>query len=166
MKYKYRMLTIFSACLVLTPLLAAAGQPAYPKNFLNLRIPQLPGSKVIEVRYQDKVPWVVVLESEDTSTVKAMQYYDALKYETVGGGLWYPRRYSESEGIDLYKAGILQWSEDGYDLLFDNETSRDALLITISRKGSRGCRVELTYPWGTAPSWSDMLKTMKELDKK
>jgi hypothetical protein len=137
MKYKYRILTIFSACLVLTPLLAAGGQLAYPKYFLNLHISQLPGSKVIEVRYQDKVPWSVVLESDDTSTGKAMQYYDALKYETVGGGVWYPRRYSESEGIDLYKAGILQWSEDRYDLLFDNETNGDALLITISRKGSK-----------------------------
>lgn len=158
MKYKYRILTIFTAFLVLTPLLAAAGQPAYPKDFLNLHIPQLPGSKVIEVRYQDKVPWSAVLESEDISTVKAMQYYSELEHESVGGGEWYRITYSEVADLDLYKAGILQWSEDRYDLLFDNETSGDALFITITRKGSSGCRVELTYPWGSAPSWSDVPK--------
>lgn len=156
MKYKYRILTIFTAFLVLTPLLAAAGQQAYPKNFLNLHIPQLPGSKVIEVKYQDKVPWTVVLESEDTSTVKAMEYYNNLGGEMFNGG--WNHHNTDIEGINLYKAGILQWSEDKYDLLFDNETSGDTLFIAISRKGSSGSWVELTYPWGSAPSWSDVPK--------
>jgi hypothetical protein len=142
MKNICRILPILLACLVLTPLFAA-GQLAYPENFLKLSIPQLPGSKVVEVRREGNVPVTVVLESEDTAEGRHVVIFYTLDSKPFRAA-W---DYDHDRTKDLESAGILETEGDTVNMVYVNKVSGKDLLITILPKGSKGSRIELTYPW-------------------
>ena len=143
MKHTCRIIPILAACLILAPLLTAAGQPEYPKHFLDVGILQLPGSRVVALRLKDNVPVTVVLESEDTNSgVAVVAFYTLLsKPFTAAWDYDYElTKHYESQG-DLEKR------DDTVNMLYMNKQSKKHLLIKDSHKGRRGSRVELTYPW-------------------
>jgi hypothetical protein len=130
MKYTCRILPILMACAALAPLLAAAGQPAYPEHFLNLSIPQLPGSKVVEVRLKGKVPIAVVLESEVTTPRRAVMFYGDQ-----------PKSFKDAWHYDDVKS-----IGETVEMVYVNRITEKLLAVMISPKG-KGSRVELIYPW-------------------
>jgi hypothetical protein len=143
MKHTCRILPILMACLVLTPLLAVAAQPAYPNHFRTLSIPQLPGSKVVEVKLKDKVPVAVVLESEDTAEGRYVVIFYTLESKPFKAAWDY--LYDETKNLE--STGVLETKGNTVNMLHVNKRNGEYLLIKISPKGKKGSRVELTYPW-------------------
>jgi hypothetical protein len=138
MKYICKIVLVLVISLALAPLPASSDPLAYPEHFRALGIPQLPGSKVIEVRLEGEVPVAVTLEREDTHRgVDVILYYGGGKSKTFED-VWF---------YDYDRSQSLEPEPDTSKMLFMNTLDGTYLLIKISPKGKMGSRVELMYPW-------------------
>jgi len=149
MKYTCRILPILITSLTLAPLPALADQLAYPEHFRALGIPQLPGSKVIEVKLEGKVPVEVTLESEDTHRgVDVIFFYGNSK------------PFEDEWDYDGDTSQSLESEPDTVNMIYVNKLDGQYLLIKILTKGRMGSRVELIYPWAdpTEGWFLDLLK--------
>ena len=134
---------MLAAFLVLVPLLAAATPPQYPKHFLDLSIPQFPGSRVVDVRLKDNQPVTVVLESDDTNSGVAVVSFCTLVSRPFTAAWVYEHEMAK----EFESLGDLDKNDETVNMLYTNKQSKKNLLIKDTHRGSRGSQVEPSCPW-------------------